>query len=308
MLRNGRPHHLTSTFLALSLLLTGCQTGGLGSEADSVSVKDYQSSDIPPDGTINALTGVKKSYEHGTLPSRTLEGAEGALVDYAHDVYVAKCLVEQGFEASPVRAYDWNDPSLIRGANAWGRPLSVDEASQYGFQVPRNARGRAIDDLLSEVARRGSAYQEAFDACNRQLDEESPFGESPGIFVPLTAEEMNQPEVAKAAEKWRECMKELGAPDLSDGEPQIPRSITERFPPIYEDDLSPTSEEIDVAMHVARCHEESRFNQLRYGLNWVAQERHLQENEAEYRAILSDIQEYEQQLKDYIEANRHLIG
>lgn len=229
MLKRPRPLILCSSLVALSLVLTGCQSDSTEEESKTISVKDYQASDIPADGTISALTGVKKSFEHGTLPSGALSGADHRLRTYAQDVFTAKCMVEQGLAPSPVRSYDWNDPSLIRGAGEWAHPLTIDEASKFGFQPARNAEGRAIDQLLAEVTSRGSAYKEAFDSCQQSALDAPLFQNSSGLTVPFISDAMGQPELKEAAERWRTCMKDLGAPDLTDGEPKLPASIAERF-------------------------------------------------------------------------------
>lgn len=300
----------TSSVLFLAWMTSGCASSPPES-VTGVSIKEYAATDIPADGTASSLTGVTKSIEDGTLPSGVLSGADSRLVSYAVDIHASKCMVDQGYPAAPIRSYDWNDPSIVAGAGSWHAPRTPEEASELGFRTPRNEEGQAVDRLVAEVASRGSEYQKAYEACRQVSIDDPLFQNSPGLTVPLITDELQQPDLAHAAESWRTCMKDLGAPDLSDGTPEVPPSLLERFGysgQVEFEDAPVSSEEIEAATKVAHCDYDSGYYRLDYDMNWVAQERYIQSHEAQFKAILADIQQYEQQLKDYIEANRHLIG
>lgn len=136
----------------------------------------------------------------------------------------------------------------------------------------------------------------------------------PWDIVPFPDDTMSNPLMKLAADEWYECMAPLGAPDLKRGYPEVPISIIEKFVSLEPDspdlaDISTISpEEIETATFVARCYEESGVDRLNYDLNWVGDERYMLEHKAEYQTVLNAVEEREQKLKDYIEANRHLIG
>lgn len=195
-----------------------------------------------------------------------------------------------------------------------GAVKAVKEAQEHGFRTPRNEEGKRIDALLSEVESRGSSYYSAFQACHDRVPSDPLFADEPQDLIPFSQDKMSNPLLKAAADKWYECMKPLGAPDLKRGYPEVPESITEKFVSYEADnpDLADVSnlsaEEIETATFIARCYEESNFNRISYDLNWMGDERYMREHKAEYQAVIGAVEQHEQKLKNYIEANRHLIG
>lgn len=280
---------------------------------ESLSISQLTAADIPADGTVSALTGVVKDTQLATLSTARLSGPSSELYEYAHDVYVASCLVQQGLPASPVKSFDWNSPQHVLGANGYGLPDTPEEAAEKGFHTLRNEYGQWIDAKLADIDSRGEAHRAAWEACREQADADSLFQHDDDLQgrAPFATSGLANDTLKEAAEQWRTCMKPLGVPDLSDGEPEIPSSLLERFGVNTGEGLDSetiSQEEIDTAVHVARCYEESHYAEYVYGFNWVVQEKYLMEHEAEYRALLAKIEKREQEYKDYINANRHVIG
>lgn len=300
---------VTTCLMALSL--AACVETAQPEE--SLPISHLTAADIPKDGTVSALTGVVKDTKLATLSTARLSGPSSELREYAHDVHVASCLVQQGLPASPVKTVDWNSPQYVLGANGYGMPDTPEEAAEKGFHTLRNEYGQWIDAKLADIDSRGEAYRAAWEACREQADADLLFqvGDDLGGRAPFAPEGLANDTLKEAAEQWRTCMKPLGAPDLSDGEPEIPHSLLERFGVTMGEDLDSEAishEEIDAAVHVARCYEESHYAEYVYGFNWVVQEKYLMEHQAEYRALLAKIEKREQEYKDYINANRHVIG
>lgn len=193
-------------------------------------------------------------------------------------------------------------------------PLTVSEARELGFRTPRNEYGKRLDALLADVESRGDSYLEAFEACHERARHDPLFADSPSDLIPFSNDEMSNPILKAAADEWYECMKPLGAPDLERGYPHIPDSLIDKFVSqgVDNPDLSDVStistEEVETATFIARCYEESNFSRIAYDLNWVGEEQYLLEHKAEYQAILDAVEQHEQKLKDYIDANRHLIS
>lgn len=311
-LRSWCPRVLAFVLLAAGSSACGPETAEREVGAD---VSSMSPSDISPDGTVSVSGLTIKDYEKGSLPSYPYEGVDPRLWGYAYDLHVASCMVDRGRVAPPVQEFDWNAPEAETLSGGWGRPRTVDEARQYGYHAAPSELRDFVMAAEAFLASQGEAYHEDFEDCRRRVMEDPVFERAGQAmkYMPQASGFEENPALKEAMAAWRECMAPLGIPDLPEDRPGPAPSVMERFGlggadnARYADLSTLTEEEVEIAVHEAQCTENSGYDRLAYGLTWEADDSYLADHAPEFAAVLEEIREQEQTLKDYINAHRSVV-
>lgn len=280
----------------------------------SLDISQLAAADVPADGTASTTGLVTKSYEAGTLPTDPYRDVNPQIRNYAWDVYVATCMVDKGQAPSPVVAYDWNDPTVMR-PSSWGRARSVAEAEQYGFRMAPTSDGQTIRDAQAYIGGQSSQWRKEFEACSDKASDDPMFAKAISDDLPFsTFGQEENAALQEAMKKWRECMSPLGVPDLPEDKPGTAQSVLDRFSlsgadnPSVADTSTISSEEIQLAVAEARCTEQSGWDRLAYGMTWVARDKFVAAHQADLEARRQQIATQEQAMKTYIESHRDKVA
>ena len=211
-------------------------------------------------------------------------------VEYdAQQVFVHKCMAEAGHEW--VVRLDPPGTTTGESWNAAGRKLfSVELGETFGYgnsgEIARSPEAeqawldgersrRAVADQAPEAA------ESCFDQSTAVLDDEPSwqvYDLAMEIAGGASGDAQESPEVGEAASRWRECMAEVGLPDLpAVPEEMPPASVDDGGGPAIDapysvgDEFDVSAEERRVAVADATCQDSSGYARALYDAEWDAQ-------------------------------------
>lgn len=117
------------------------------------------------------------------------------------------------------------------------------------------------------------------------------------------------PQVKKALEEWKACMRPLGIADLPEDPREMPSpSLSEKlYGNISEDNPipdQPLAEEVAVAVKDAECRQSSGWLQKSYDIQWAFLQDYVKENKKTLAETKKREDEAEQKRLEYIKANQ----
>ncbi len=318
--RQHQRHGVLLTAIAITFVfcVAGCGSGaGLPAAGDEMlSVNPSILDNVVPDGTTSESGLVIKDVTTGFTPGEPYRKIDTRVEEYAGDIFNAICLAESGYSMS-VRHFDWNDPTLPKYYPPSLSPsFTVERAEEYGYhRSPLSPFEKGQLEVLRKLQDLDSDpdLAAAWDSCDARRMSEEPFLSYYGITdVALYVNGIEElPQVRAAAKEWRQCMSDLGIPDLPEM-PGVAESLQEEFGlntqvgislDTAAEESSPSEKEIRIAVQDAKCRETSRFEQLVYDAEWAAEEERIAKNPEEFAARLEEISKGTQAYKDYIAEN-----
>jgi hypothetical protein len=229
---------------------------------------------------------VAKDRAHWALPLDPYLAPHWAFEMYAVDLLSGDCMRDKGLAENPMIPYDPDAPDAATHNSSGRRLFDADIAARYGYRWAsplKYDRLRALELNMTidqaTASAQSACEEDAYERLGIEPSEDWVAREA-FRFDPAQDEA-----VVGAAALWRECMGELGLPDLPQDPHQMPPvGLADEWglnddsgdgDPLYE---PPVPDEVDLAVKDAACQESSGWAQAYYEAEWVAQEAYVRDN------------------------------
>lgn len=287
-----RPVSLAMILALASPLLAGC------------AVESHSS---PPSAEQVASELPSPNQELWTLPSESFDPPSEFLMEYARDLLASPCWKQNGLDI-PVRRYNPQAPRSQTRSDSNYALLSEDVAQVYGYSLDLDSRINWEDreGYWNAVQALSTEQLAVFDRCVAEPDKAVgmdgskvlAWGLSSPTDIPLT------PQMEEASQTWRECMAPLGISDLSSevtpemmptpGAMLMFGTSNQDLPPW--EPAQPSSEEIRIAVHDARCRQQAKWQDLFYPAAWNYELQKIADNYEYFSAARIANEEWKEQL------------
>ena len=292
--------------ICLGLALSGCSSGSSKNANGSESSKNYRIS-----------TDVKKDEGRWTLPTDPYLGAPASELDMlAQELLTSRCMKDKGFDDPVITDLSAPKPETLAG-DGISSIFNVQLAKKYGYRFapdPRNTAEEAIHEAGEGglYANKSKDFLDARDKCldktrerladpnepteePKELDEIEPDLDSVGSPLNrLHVDYASVPALVDSGKQWRECMRPLGIAGLPDypwqTDTMLPQALLDRWPQ-WTPTGKPSSEEIELATHDAKCREQSGWIHNLYEAEWDLRKKFVEAHKADLDADLKKDEE-----------------
>jgi len=213
--------------------------------------------------------------------------------DYARNIVMAECLNERGYDVEPPWR-DVNNSTRRAHINPVGRQLFTEElASEHAY-------GRATNTF--ENIEEQQVYSEGLNnvddstwtSCVQVENERLPLIQNVGfeateLAAQASSQAVQDAAVIEARDTWRECMLDVGLPDLPrTPEEMPPASLGDARDGAVDDIADPR--EIEVATQDFTCRVSSGYRDALYEVEWDLQVDSLRDNIVELELARSTLE------------------